>query len=245
MCTVTFIPGNGKYYFTSLRNENPERQKAMIPAQVNAAGKCNFIAPVDPLGGGIWAGVNELGNVIILLHGGFKNHTKKNDYIKSRGSIVTLLKVAAPISDWHLISLNYIEPFTLIVWADDKLFQLVWDGEQKYRIDLCKKETHIWSSSTLYEDRAKKIWLKLFTHWIDTKSTVSKLSLLNFFKKYIVMCYGFLINHNKKIKTFSYTFIDITKHKAATVSYFDFTAGIHHIIKTVLQFKAAAINPAI
>jgi hypothetical protein len=238
MCTVTFIPANGKYYFASLRDENPERQRAIIPEQIYTAGKCSFIAPVDPLGGGTWAGVNELGNVIILLNGGFKNHTKKNDYVKSRGSIVTyLLKVEAPLNDWYLMELDNIEPFTLIVWANEKLFQLIWDGDQKYQFELSKEETHIWSSSTLYDERAKKIRLKLFADWISTKPSVSKLSLLNFFKNYDDIWNGFLINRNKKIKTLSYTFIDISAREVATVSYFDFTADTHHSIKTALQSK--------
>ena len=141
MCTVTFIPANGRYYFASLRDENPERQRAIIPEQIYTAGKCSFIAPVDPLGGGTWAGVNELGNVIILLNGGFKNHTKKNDYVKSRGSIVTyLLKVEAPLNDWYLMELDNIEPFTLITWTGEKLFQLVWDGEKNTNLSYVKNK---------------------------------------------------------------------------------------------------------
>ena len=241
MCTVTFIPANERYYFASLRDENPQRQRAIIPEQIYTAGKCSFIAPVDPLGGGTWAGVNELGNVIILLNGGFKNHTKKNDYVKSRGSIVTyLLKVEAPLNEWYLMELDNIEPFTLITWTGEKLFQLVWDGEKKHQLELCKEETHIWSSSTLYDERAKKTRSKLFTDWISTKPSVSKLSLLNFFKNYDDIWNGFLINRNKKIKTLSYTFIDIITQEAATVSYFDFAAETQHTIKTFLQSKKAS-----
>ena len=135
MCTVVFIPGKDNYFFASLRDENPARLRAIAPSFI-AAPNGNYIAPTDPSGGGTWLGANEFGNVIILLNGGFKNHNRKTAYSKSRGIIVKeLLADSMPVIEWNLMNLENVEPFTLIVWADDKLFQLVWDGEEKHRIN--------------------------------------------------------------------------------------------------------------
>lgn len=228
MCTVVFIPGEEKYYFASLRDESPDRQLAIIPS-ITQGEKSNYLAPIDPLGGGTWLGVNENGYVIILLNGGFENHTKKNNYAKSRGKIVTeLLAASMPVEDWNTMDLNKIEPFTLIVWCKENLFQLVWDGMQKYHINLSKTASHIWSSATLYTAEAKNKRTALFKKWISSTEDISTQSLFNFFLLHKDSFNGFIINRNEKIKTLNYTFITVQKENNVKMNYYDFLSGAAH-----------------
>jgi Transport and Golgi organisation 2 len=237
MCTVVFIPGKAKYFFASLRDENPKRQRALPPSLFTAVNG-NYIAPTDPSGGGTWVGANEFGNVIILLNGAFVNHEKKTSYTKSRGAIVKeLLADSMPVVEWSLMNLKNIEPFTLIVWADKKLFQLVWDGEQKHRFNLCNKEPYIWSSATLYTDDVKNNRSVLFKKWIATTPVVSKTSLLSFFKSNTDNYNGFLINRAEVIKTLSYTFIELLKNKTTTIQYQDFTFDSNYCATITLSDK--------
>jgi uncharacterized protein with NRDE domain len=221
MCTVIFVPDNNKYYFASLRDEDPKRAKATTPALRSNNG-VTYLSPVDPVGGGTWVGVNELGHVIILLNGGFEKHCVNGPYTKSRGIIVReLLDAAMPVVDWMLMDMENIEPYTLVVWADNKLFQLVWDGTAKHRIRLATDTPHIWSSSTLYNNKIKMYREELFENWMATNPKLSKKSLLDFFTAVADNENGFIMNRNERIKTLSYSFIELTDNEAALMSYFD------------------------
>jgi Transport and Golgi organisation 2 len=228
MCTVVFIPVKYGYYFASLRDEDPLRQQAVNPTLIQSNESC-YIAPTDPLGGGTWVGANDYGNVIILLNGGFKNHTKAGNYAQSRGIIVTeLLTVPIPVAAWHTMPLNNIEPFTLIVWSEENLFQLVWDGSQKHCINLSKHKAHIWSSSTLYTADAKDMRKELFCKWMRTEPDISKSAVLNFFSEHHDSYNGFLINRNEKVKTLSYTFITLQKGNSVTMHYHDLSTDTQY-----------------
>jgi uncharacterized protein with NRDE domain len=219
MCTVVFIPGNKKIFFGSLRDESPKRQKAILP-QVYADENISFLAPKDPVAGGTWVGVNNVGNVIVLLNGGFENHEKRTFYRKSRGLIVAaLLATEKPVAEWDLIDMEDIEPFTLVVWTNNNLFQLVWDGEERHRALLDAKQSYIWSSSTLYNVESKIKRKQLFQQWTANKPQVTIQALLNFFNTYDDAENGFMMNRNEITKTLSYTFVELTKNENAAMGY--------------------------
>jgi hypothetical protein len=221
MCTVVYIPGNSKQYFASLRDESPLRSKAIVPEKYTE-NDVSYLSPVDSQAGGSWIGVNTHGILIILLNGGFENHKKKKSYRKSRGLIVKeLLLSAMPVIEWSLMKLDGIEPFTLIVAAEKNLFRLVWDGEQKHRINLDMERPHIFSSSTLYNAQARNYREDLFENWIAMNPPVTKLSLLNFFNSSTDKKNGFLIDRDGEIKTLSYTFVEIDLQVAAVMDYYN------------------------
>jgi hypothetical protein len=223
MCTVIFIPGDKEIHFGSLRDESPKRPRAVKP-EISEVNGVSYLSPKDPMAGGTWVGVNNAGNVIVLLNGGFENHHRKNYYRKSRGLIVSELLVSAiPIVEWNLIDMEDIEPFTLIVWSDNNLFQLVWDGRERYRIRLDETLPYIWSSSTLYNADAKAKREELFQNWIAMNPPVSKLSLLNFFKTHTDAENGFMINRKEITKTLSFSFIELSLNSNAVMSYYDFS----------------------
>jgi hypothetical protein len=228
MCTVIFIPNDTGCYFASLRDEDPNRVKASRPTIIEQ-GKISYLSPIDPLGGGTWIGVNTLGNVIILLNGAFEKHTRKKTYRKSRGLVVSeLLATEMPVVEWSLMDMEDIEPYTLIVWSEGNLFQLVWDGQEKHRIIQDKTMPHIWSSSTLYLQPAKQIREDLFQNWIVMNPPISKLSVIQFFQTFTDKENGFIINRNEQVKTLSYSFIDYQKDVLAEVNYYDLQSFTHH-----------------
>ena len=222
MCTVVYIPNNGASYFASLRDESPLRPKAFLP-KINEENDIKFLSPIDAYAGGTWIGVNDFNSVIILLNGGFENHIRKKFYRKSRGLIVLeLLSCELPVVDWNLMNLEDVEPFTLIVFSDDNLFQLVWDGINKTRILLDATIPHIFSSSTLYSQDAKANRKDMFDNWIAMNPPISKLSLLNFFKSFNNKENGFIIDRSSTMKTISYSFIELQHRHIASFSYYDF-----------------------
>lgn len=223
MCTVVFIPSRNKFQFASLRDENPLRPKAIEPT-LHTTDTASFIAPVDALAGGTWAGFNQFGNVIILLNGAHTNHLRQPYYRKSRGLVVlALLASELPVVDWALLDLAGTEPFTLVVGSDWHLFELVWDGQHKTKTLLDITKPHIWSSSTLYDTQAKAHRSGLFQQWITNRPRVNRQSLLDFFLSYQEAENGFLMNRNGIIKTLSYSFIEMNKHKQGRYSYHDLT----------------------
>lgn len=220
MCTVVYIPDNDKMFFASLRDESPLRPTAITPA-VFVTNDITVLAPQDALAGGTWLGINDYKNVVILLNGGFEKHIHRNDYRKSRGLIVTdLLKTATPLNEWETLDLDNIEPFTLMVWSGGLLFHLVWDGAAKHQQELDATLPHILSSATLYQADAKAKRTLLFQNWMATHPAISSASLLDFFKSFGDNENGFIMNRNEKVKTLSYSFIELN-HSMAELKYFE------------------------
>ena len=235
MCTVVFIPVDREVYFGSLRDESPKRPRALKP-YVSQLNGLSYLSPKEAMAGGTWIGVNNMGNIIILLNGAFENHQRKSYYRKSRGLMVTeLLASVVPVVEWNLVDMEDIEPFTLIVWSDNNLFQLVWDGRERHRIRLDETLPYIWSSSTLYNSDAKAKREELFQNWIAMNPPVSKLSLLNFFKTYSDEENGFMMNRKEVTKTLSFSFIELTEKNKAAMSYYDFSDYSYSTQKIELQ----------
>ncbi|RLD29772.1 MAG: hypothetical protein DRI75_01955 [Bacteroidetes bacterium] len=183
MCTVTIIPkGNNDFILTSNRDEAPNRTSLAPDIYTIKGTKMMF--PKDELAGGTWIGVSEKNRLICLLNGGFTCHERKADYRMSRGVVVNDLlaseDVVASIEDYNL---NDIEPFTLVIvdWnVSLKLFELVWDGQQKH-FKVLPLEPKIWSSSTLYSQVMKKERLQWFEDF-KIANELHSASLLNFHK---------------------------------------------------------------
>lgn len=218
MCTVAFMPYKNKFYFASLRDENPKRQQALPPAIYNID-EVEILVPLDGLAGGTWVGTNAFGNIVILLNGAFENHTRANAYRLSRGLIVkTLLQEEWAVNAWQIMDLQNIEPFTLVVWQQQLLFELVWDGQQKHSQQLAITKPHIWSSSTLYNAAAKQQRKTAFQQWWSTQPLISKQSVLSFFQSVVDEQNGFLIHRSPTLKTLSFTFL--TQDAATTTCYY-------------------------
>lgn len=220
MCTMVYIPYGGTSILASLRDESPLRYPAEPPAVFDGA-ETRYIMPLDPQGGGSWAGVNDGMSAVILLNGAFEKHVSSPPYRMSRGVIVKgILDSKMPVLEWMLMPMDDIEPHTLIVLSDGQLFRLTWDGAQKHRIALDTTIHHIFSSATLYNEEARLNRQHLFDNWIAMRPPVNQLSLLNFFNSVEDKNNGFIIDRDGKMKTLSYSFISLDK-ESPVFHYYD------------------------
>ncbi|MBF0694931.1 MAG: NRDE family protein [Flavobacterium sp.] len=162
MCTVTVARHNGDIIITSNRDEQISRPAAIAPQSYRIGGKL-VAFPKDPLGGGTWFAVDDQKNIIVLLNGARERHEFGKSYRKSRGLIVLEIIGSSDIlQSWKNIDLNNIEPFTLILYIGNRLFESQWNGSEKSMIEI-SENLKIWSSSPLYSDevmRSREIFFK-------------------------------------------------------------------------------------
>jgi uncharacterized protein with NRDE domain len=151
MCTVTYIPTNDKYFISSNRDEKYSRKRAIAPRVYGIDSK-KLIFPKDGDAGGSWIALHENGNAAVLLNGAFEKHIPIPPYRKSRGKIfLDIIVDERPVRHFHQLSLEQIEPFTLILLEKDNLYECRWDGNVKHYQQLKKHRPYIWSSVTLYD----------------------------------------------------------------------------------------------
>jgi hypothetical protein len=222
MCTVTFLPYKEKVFITSNRDEKHWRSPAIPPDSYDfSTGRIFF--PKDGDAGGTWFAVHENGHVVVLLNGAFRFHLSQPPYRKSRGVIVLeLVQTASPFDSFRSVNLENIEPFTLVLWERDQLFECRWDGEKKHTIMLDRSIPHIWSSATLYDEKIaaeRKAW---FTAWLQGQSSFSQNDLFHFhrFAGRGDPANGLMMNRDGKVFTVSITGVEISP-ALARLQYFD------------------------
>ena len=181
MCTVTIFPleQNG-FVLTSNRDEAPKR-KALEP-NVYHDDDISMWYPKDPEGRGSWIGVSSKSRAVCLLNGAFEKHKRILPYRQSRGVIVThFLRCENLEKELQEYNLENIEPFTLIAATWEKgmrWFELVWDGEKRHMKGL-PLESHIWSSSTLYNGEMREERRQWFNEF-KTENELTPKSILHF-----------------------------------------------------------------
>ncbi len=214
MCTVVYLPTAIGCILSSNRDEQINRPKA-LPPTIYELNDVNVLCPIDPKGGGTWIGCNSNKTIIILLNGGLTNHQFLGNYARSRGLIVKELLASKQnvIEEWNQLDLLHIEPFTLIVFCDNHLYQLVWDGIIKQQIEHNKLTPHIFSSATLYDAATTAKRKELFTNWIAETKPHTKENLFNFLMSYKEKNNGFIMNRDDKLKTLSISFIEFENNK--------------------------------
>ncbi len=221
MCTVSFVFAHGKTIITSNRDEKVARPNAIAPKSYLVNNK-KIIFPKDQKAGGTWYAVDEHSNVLVLLNGADEKHIVSGNYKKSRGLIVLdLIGSQSPIETWKTIDLHHIEPFTLVLFENPKLFQLQWNGVTKKELQLNSKQNYIWSSSTLYLKEIREKRANWFATFIDTKPEVNADELLNFhrYTEEENQENGLVINRNDFLKTLSITQTVIEKNKVVLSHY--------------------------
>src|SRR5437763_16657004 len=123
MCTVTFVPVNNKVFITHSRDEKLVREKAIAP-EVSVVKGSRLLFPKDGKAGGSWIGMNENGNVAILLNGAFIKHMAQPPYRRSRGLVLLdILAADDMVFFYQSLDLAGIEPFTIILWNYALLFE--------------------------------------------------------------------------------------------------------------------------
>jgi uncharacterized protein with NRDE domain len=215
MCTVSFVQIKEKTIITSNRDEKVLRKPAVVPMNYLINNK-NVVFPKDQKAGGTWYAVNEDGTVLVLLNGASEKHQLKTSYKKSRGLVVLdIIASNSPISEWKTIDLSGIEPFTLVLFQEEKLYQLRWNEINKETILLDASQNHIWSSSTLYSAELRLKRAQWFTTFLDTKPEITSKELFHFHKytQEENQDHGLVINRSDVLKTVSITQTVIEKNK--------------------------------
>lgn len=204
MCTVSFIAA--AKILTSNRDEHIQRKNASAPVFETIHQK-KIIFPKDAKAGGTWFAASEDGVVAVLLNGAFVKHLPAPPYRKSRGLVVLeVVSAGEPLSFFTQMNLDNIEPFTLILYQQDQLNELRWDGNKKYLKELDSAGNYIWSSATLYSDDVIEERKKLFSRFMEadkkpTPATVQAFHCSNNQDEEN----GFVINRSTGMKTFSIT----------------------------------------
>jgi hypothetical protein len=226
MCTVSFVATNGKTIITSNRDEKVIRPSAIEPKNYLINNK-NIIFPKDPKAGGTWFAVDESGTILVLLNGANEKHKVKPSYRKSRGLIVLdIISSLSPKGFWQEINLDNIEPFTLVLFQDNELFQLRWDGKDKECISLDTKKNHVWSSVTLYPKEIRENRADWFHSFLDSNAILSETEMLHFHRhtENDNPENGLVINRNDELKTLSIT-QSVTEMNKVSILHYDLIAN--------------------
>jgi uncharacterized protein with NRDE domain len=222
MCTVSFVNSNGKMIITSNRDEKIMRPNAIEPKNYFINNK-NILFPKDNKAGGTWYAADEHSTVIVLLNGAVQKHIVKDSYRKSRGLILLeLISSTSPIALWNTIDLDDIEPFTIVLFENQKLYQLRWNYIEKESKELDTSKSYIWSSATLYAEEIRQKREEWFYTFLDTKPEVNEEELLHFhrYTEKENKEHGLVINRNDVLKTLSITQTIIEQNRLE-MKYFD------------------------
>jgi hypothetical protein len=221
MCTVSFVKSHQSIIITSNRDEHKDRLPALKP-DVYVLNDIKTLFPKDPKGNGTWFAFNEFDTVIVLLNGADEKHSPKATYRKSRGLIVLdMIASTKPLTLWESINLKDIEPFTLVLFYEHKLYQLRWNELKKTCIQLDSSQHHIWSSSTLYNPEIRNLRQHWFENFTSVSGDIQPSDVINFhtntYREDIEN--GLIINRKNGVQTKSITQLVITNDKS-TLTHF-------------------------
>jgi len=222
MCTVSFVNSPEGIIITSNRDEKVIRPSAIAPKNYCQNGK-NIMFPKDAKAGGTWFAIDENRTVLVLLNGGANKHLPELFYRKSRGLIaLDIISNPSPKDFWNQINLEDIEPFTLVLYQQDELYELIWDGVLKMKTLLDAGKNHIWSSVTLYPKEIRQKRANWFMDFLKTKKEISASEMLRFHRNTEEddSENGLIINRENVLKTLSITQAVIDKNKCV-LRYYD------------------------
>jgi len=206
------------------------RSAATIPAiQKLSTGKVLF--PKDGRAGGTWIAIHNNGNAMVLLNGASERHIPNPPYKKSRGLIfLDIFDASFPSKKFAEADLRNIEPFTLILWENKRLFNARWDGSNAVIEEVCPETAHIWSSVTLYSKEVIAKREQWFRTWRAANSVISGSSVLAFHQ------FGgegdeeidLKMNRNDILRTVSITGIELSEQKSV-MYYKDIQTGTESV----------------
>ena len=184
MCTVTFLPAEGKsYILTSNRDEKKVRKPSLAPMKYQLNGKSVFF-PKDLEAGGTWIAISNRQFTVCLLNGGIDRHTPNPPYKKSRGLVVLDFFNHTSVEEFVThYDFSNIEPFTLVVVDSSNglcLYELIWNGAMIQTNKKDEKTPHIWSSATLYTPEVIEKRKQWFSEWLAGKKKYDLESIMQF-----------------------------------------------------------------
>ena len=221
MCSVSFVPLEDGFLFTSNRDE--KRFRPTIKPKIYIENKVKLLYPKDAKAGGTWIVAKEDGTCIVLLNGAFINHQKKEDYRKSRGVILKeIITAQDSLFCFTEMNLKQVEPFTLIIFHNTQLTEVKWDGIEKHILPKLINKPHFWSSATLYNSDQQGLRKQWFQDFCTSKSTLTIDNILSFHSNSHSENteYGLVINRKDKTQTVSITQL-VIKNNQVEMTYID------------------------
>jgi uncharacterized protein with NRDE domain len=208
MCTVSYVKTAAGVVITSNRDEHVLRS-AEFPQTYMLNGK-EITYPKDPLAGGTWFAIaNQIGRVVVLLNGAETKHQRASSYRKSRGLVLLDLisDDEAVCANWQRYELHQIEPFTLVVYENNALYQLRWDGNAKSILTLDTSNSYIWSSATLYSPVVRAQRQSWFAQFLKQNTLPTAEDLIQFHRSSPTSDKqaNFMMERSAELKTISIT----------------------------------------
>ena len=232
MCTVSYIPTKNGVILTSNRDEHISRGIAQYPEFYLLNNK-KLVFPKDSKAGGTWFISNENGDTGVLLNGAFEKHTPLLQYRKSRGHVLPeIFQSDSPFEALKHYNLQGIENFTIILWEEEQLREIKWDGDRLRAKKHDSEQAHIWSSVTLYSREmiaARHDW---FNKWLQSRAAITQKDILDFHSNTYSNNkeYGLLISRDNKISTTSITSLGL-ENPLATFYHKDYIQNIESTLK--------------
>ena len=241
MCTVSFVRVHDAVIITSNRDEHIQRENAAAPGFHQLQNK-KFIFPKDARAGGTWFAAGDNGVIAVLLNGAFKKHTVTPPYRKSRGLILLeIIEADEPLGFFKTISLDNIEPFTIVLHQPGLLHELRWDGNDKHEKALDIANNYIWSSSTLYTDQVIECRKNLFDRFIHSADGITAATVHDFHASNNGDAEnGFVISRQTGMKTFSITQA-VVQNNAVNFSHADLLQGKRYSETMLINHTAIKI----
>jgi len=215
MCTVSFIPVKKGVILTSNRDEHVSRGIALYPEFYQHNGK-RLACPKDSKAGGTWFISNEKGDIGVLLNGAFEKHIPLPPYRKSRGLVLPeIFQSSSPFETLKEYNLAGIENFTIILWEQQELREIKWDGIKLFIQTHHPKRVHIWSSVTLYSEKMINQRHGWFNNWLRSSKIITQQDILDFHNNTSSNNkeYGLRVSRDNEISTSSITSISLENKK--------------------------------
>jgi len=204
MCLVSYVPiGKNDFCISSNRDESPSRATTQI--QEEKLELDTIFYPAD-IKGGSWIIASWSKRSICLLNGAFVNHRYKGNYKYSRGILMKQFFEYDTSADFiQKISLDGIEPFTMIIRDHKNLFELRWDDHLKHVKILDIHKPYVWSSCTLYSEDAISRRESWFMDNLNNTEKLNAQSIINIHKSGGIKdrANGFLMNREDRVRTIS------------------------------------------
>lgn len=181
MCTITYVPHSfvdEGFMIMDNRDESINRP-AKFPAIYKEYGT-ELLYPKDKRAGGTWIGVSKKNTLLALMNGAFKHHERKASYRKSRGIVVKELLASNSIkAAFEEYDCSGIEAFygVAFTWESGvRIFELVWDGNQKFMNEKDADVPHLWSAAMTYSPEQHRFRETAFHHFLENRDPHKKIS---------------------------------------------------------------------
>lgn len=183
MCTLSFYPKSGENGFILTFNRDEAASRSSV--EIVQDEERGLVYPKDALHGGTWLAMSKRnGRLTCLLNGAFERHERILPYRKSRGLVVLDSFDFADILDFYdYYDFENIEPFTLLTFQNQQVFQFRWDGKQRHIVKMDAQKPFLKSSCTLYNQPIRDEREAWFFDFLEQKNNTTTASdLLHFHK---------------------------------------------------------------